>query len=278
MKLHRFMPLRKIVLGMLDRFGPGDICIWHHYVGVKFHLHMLKHKGYWYHGKSRENETMIMFQRLIRQNNTVIEVGGHIGYISLYFSSLVGEKGKVYVFEPGTNNLPYLSRNASKVSNIEIVQKAASNFSGIAPFYVENLTGQNNSLYNDYQMFHINAQYASYKKAYVEVPVDVVTLDSFVQEKSIVVDFVKIDVEGSELNVLQGMGSCLAANKPMLMIEITQKKEDVFELLSKHDYILFKPNGEKINDTSQISSNTFGLHKHHHQSELQKLWISNREL
>lgn len=122
MKFHQFIPLRRLVLPLLSKIGPGDIAIRHHYVAHKFHLHVYKHKGYWYHGRNREKATMALFQQLIKLGGRVVEVGGHIGYISLFFSLLVGNSGMVYVFEPGTNNLPYLEKNIHDTTNIYLVR------------------------------------------------------------------------------------------------------------------------------------------------------------
>jgi len=93
-----------------------DLSIAHPWVPPsRFRLNSFRHKGYWYHGKSRELRTMQLFAKLIRPNDTVAEVGGHIGFISMFFAKLVGDNGRVVVFEPGSNNLPYL-RQASSCS------------------------------------------------------------------------------------------------------------------------------------------------------------------
>jgi predicted O-methyltransferase YrrM len=111
MKLYDQKYLRSVALPLLKKFS-FDAKMQHHWVpNTKFKLNTFKHKGYWYHGKSREHETMMIFRNLIKENNVVVEVGGHIGYISIFFSHLVGVNGRVIVFEPGTNNLPYITDN-----------------------------------------------------------------------------------------------------------------------------------------------------------------------
>ena len=70
---------------------------------------------------------MRLFQTLIRHGDTVIDVGGgHIGYICCFFSNLVGDTGKVYVFEPGNNNLPYIEKNLISLKNTVLTKKAVS--------------------------------------------------------------------------------------------------------------------------------------------------------
>ncbi len=109
MKIYKNKIFRKGILPLLKFFNPGRVSIRHHYTGKKFSLDAFHHKGYWYHGKKREQATMELFGKLIKPNYTVIEIGGHIGYITNYFSHLV-PNGQVYVFEPGINNLPYLRK------------------------------------------------------------------------------------------------------------------------------------------------------------------------
>jgi len=135
-----------------------DISIKHHWTSLAFKLNLFKHKGYWYHGKKRENSTMRLFGSLIDIGDTVVEVGGHIGYISLYFSKLVGHKGGVIVFEPGNNNIPYISKNIENIENIRLIKKAVGDFSGEIDFFEENLTGQNNSIVENFEGFIENSK------------------------------------------------------------------------------------------------------------------------
>src|SRR5687768_9187669 len=150
MAIHQHKVLRRIIIPLLKKLNPGKISIRHHYTKGRIVLDAFNHKGYWYHGRNREVDTMELFRKLIQPGFTVIEVGGHIGYITNYFSHLVGPLGKVYVFEPGENNLPYIKENIQKLTNVVLVQKAVSDTNGIARFYVEDLSGQNNSLLSDY--------------------------------------------------------------------------------------------------------------------------------
>jgi predicted methyltransferase len=113
-------------------------------------LNTYRHKGYWYYGRSREQETMEIFGKYIKKGDVVIEIGGHIGFITQYFSSLAGDNGKVIVFEPGSNNLPYIKSNTVNLSNVFLEEKAVADVCGKAVFYEDDITGQNNSLLSDY--------------------------------------------------------------------------------------------------------------------------------
>ena len=103
--------LRSVVIPLLARFNPGDVTIKHHWTGDPLRLHSFHHKGYWFHGRSREADTLELLSRLLGPGDRVVEVGAHIGYFTILFSRLVGPGGQVTVFEPGENNLTYLRDN-----------------------------------------------------------------------------------------------------------------------------------------------------------------------
>lgn len=257
-----WLALRKVVIGALRRFNPGDISIRHHHTGERMTLHSFKHKGYWYYGKRRESESMALFARLVRPGDTVIEVGGHIGYLSLYYAQLVGPEGQVIVFEPGPNNLPYARANLHGKSNIRLVETAVADFCGKASFYVEEYTGQNNSLLSDYSRFDDNLSEAGIgaqmEKSVVEV--DCTTLDEFAAKLAMPPpSFVKIDVEGVELGVLRGMQGMLRAGSPALMVEVTEQASAVYELLTSAGYEAYSERGTPIRGAADVRENTFWL-------------------
>jgi FkbM family methyltransferase len=201
----------------------------------KLLINTYRHKGYWYFRRDREKNTMALFGRYIRKGDTVVEVGGHIGFITQYFSYLVGDTGKVVVFEPGSNNLPYIQRNTASLGNVVLEKQAVSNTSGTATFYEDNITGQNNSLLSNYKNASAVARShsARLRKEAREVPL--VTLDDYLSTRNLKADFVKIDIEGYELQALEGMTATLGSVQRM-MIEVTENHQRVSEILSSHGY------------------------------------------
>jgi hypothetical protein len=106
-----------------SRINPGDVTIRHHYTGDPFRLHSFRHKAYWSNGRRRDELEMATFAELVRPGDNVIEVGGHIGYVSLYFAWLVGCHGRVHVFEAGPDNLPYLRGNVAFHKQVTVVER-----------------------------------------------------------------------------------------------------------------------------------------------------------
>src|SRR3954454_1116564 len=109
--LAKSTPIRRALVPFFRKVNPGDITITHHWTGERMVLHSFRHKGYWFHGKARERESMILCSRLIRGGDIVFDVGGHIGYMALHFADLVGAGGRVFCFEPAPLNLPYIRAN-----------------------------------------------------------------------------------------------------------------------------------------------------------------------
>jgi FkbM family methyltransferase len=260
--------LRRLILPMFERFNPGNIHIRHHYTRQRMLLHSYRHKGYWFHGRRREQDTMEFFQQVLRPGDTVIEVGSHIGYMTMLFAKLVGDKGRVLVFEPGQNNLPYLRANVGKLPTVQIVESAVSDADGAAPFFEEALTGQNNSLLGDYERFEQNRKRAFSNQKYQERMVPTVRLDTFVRERGVRPQLIKIDIEGAESMALTGALTTLREHQPMLVVEVTRHGNIVFELLTSIGYQLFAPDGKSLRDGKTLYDNICAVHPESHGERL----------
>jgi FkbM family methyltransferase len=224
------MPILRQCAIYAFRLWQTDISMTNPWTGHKLSLNSYHHKGYWYFGKGREQESMLMFEKLIKTGDTVIEVGGHIGFITQYFSKLVGQQGRVVVFEPGSNNIRYTVQNLRRLQNTTLERIAVSSENGTAILYEDNLTGQNNSLLRDYK----NADWVakSHGQTLVRTPheVEVVSIDSYVDRHRLKPDFLKIDVEGCEYDVLLGATDTLRSVRA-LMVEVTMQHDAVAKLL-----------------------------------------------
>lgn len=250
--------LRSLVLKSLKLIS-RDVTIKNAYTGDRLLLNLYRHKGYWYFGKSRERASMERFRKLIKEGWTVIEVGGHIGFISQYFSMLVGKSGKVIVFEPGSNNLPYTEVNTGFVKNIVLVKQAVSDQSGEAVFYEDNITGQNNSLLPDYKNADSVSKSHGEALAKLKRVVPVTTLDQYIADNGVSCDFIKIDIEGFELNALRGMPKALLSCKCM-MIEVTENQLEVSDILVQSGFRIEDEHGQELKSISpSFNGNIFAL-------------------
>jgi FkbM family methyltransferase len=231
--------LRLAVLRLL-RATAFDVRIRHHWAPMhRISLNSSKHKGYWYHGKNRERNSMETIAKLLRPGQTVIDVGAHIGYISLWLRHLVGDTGQVVLFEPSEENRRYLDRNMAPFTNVLIETAALADYEGEADFFVEDLTGQNNSLVESYDVFEANSAEAGVAANVTRMRVPVTSLDAWCDRAGVRPNFIKIDVEGAEEALLLGATETIKTARPVLMVEITRRHSAVLALIEGLGYCLF---------------------------------------
>jgi FkbM family methyltransferase len=149
-----------------------------------------------------------LLDRFVSVGSTVVDVGANIGYNTLHAARLAGRRGRVLAIEPTPDNLAVLRRNvtAADVLNVTIEPVAAGSARGTRDLFVRGAVSAVNSL------FPLSC-YASVTDI-LQVPV--VPLDELVDGA---VDVVKIDVEGAELDVLEGMSRLLRRPHVVLIVE-----------------------------------------------------------
>lgn len=265
--------MRQLVIKLLKRVNPGTIKIRHHLTKKPFYLDAFLHKGFWYYGSRREKDTIELFKKILPACNFAIDIGANIGYFSQYFCHLMNDKGKLIVFEPESKNLTYLKRNISCYQTIRLIEKAVSNKNGKANFYIEDLSGQNNSLLSDYKVFDEVLENSGLSASKSVIEVETITLDSFMEQEypNEKPDFIKIDVEGAELMVLEGMKNILDQHAPTIMVEVSDHIPEVLKMLRDFGYVLISPQLNKITGNNLIADsfgsyfNVFCVHKSKHE-------------
>lgn len=272
MNLYKIPLLRKITLPLLKAID-FDMQYTHPWLkDNKIKLSLFKHKGYWYHGRRREEKSMMLFKKIIQPNDSIAEVGGHIGFISLWFNELSKNHGEVFVFEPGSNNLPYIRKNIKKTPRIILIEKAIGSEVGIINFYEDNLTGQNNSIVKDFDGYKANSEFSFVESKIEEKSVPLTTIDHELNAKKI--DFIKIDIEGGEYPAILGAKKTISANHPAMMIEIQANENELYEYLTNENYLLFNEDCHQLTSSSTLKSNVFCLHKDRHQQLIMELFPS----
>ena len=180
-----------------------------------------------------------------KEGDIVIDVGAHIGPYALKASKRVGLNGKVIAIEADPENFDILNRNIqlNKLTNVIALNYAAYSKEDKIRLY---LLKVDKSSYTKYNTIMIDrAQYYNEKnfdeKNFVEVKAN--TLDYLLQSIGIKheqVNWIKIDVEGAEYDVLKGAKNILSKSKDIsLLIEIHN--------LIKHNTTLYEPIKEFLN-------------------------------
>jgi FkbM family methyltransferase len=255
---HGWRSLRRLGLYTFARVNPGDIHIRHHYTGERIRLHAFRHKGYWYHGRNRERDVMAAFTRIVRPGDRVLEAGGHIGYVTLYLARLAGLAGSVEVFEPGSNNLPYLRANVAGRPHVTVHPVALGSEPGELALYLEDLTGQNNSLVPGFYVLQANQRNAV-RATVTTQRVSVTTIDEHVASTSAVPDFIKMDIEGFEREALLGAVRTLERHRPRIMVEVQTHHREITDLLHSLGYRLYRADGVPMEEIRQGRANIFCL-------------------
>jgi FkbM family methyltransferase len=171
-------------------------------------------------------------QKAIRNHvaagDTVYDIGGNVGYVSLSLAKKVGPAGRVIAFEPVPENSDAFLRNIeiNGITNVRLLKLAASDKPGEAVIRM----AENPSTAS--LVWHRNDPSATELHIKTAAVDDLVEAGEFNYPK-----FVKIDVEGAEGSVLQGMRRTIAAARPVLFVECSEAgRETAWHLLRELNY------------------------------------------
>lgn len=209
--------------------------------GAKIFWSALSHypieEGYWK-----------FFSRALTSGMTFFDIGANQGFYTILASKRVGPQGRVFAFEPAGSELQKLRRNLllNRCRNVSVQPQAVCQFEGFTEFYL--CLGHQGAFSS---ICHPARDVTARKKL---IQVAAITLDAFIQRLSITsVDFIKIDVEGGELEVLKGGHSVLEKLRPIVMCEISDMRTEpwayqageILGFLRRYGYLLYsaEPNG-----------------------------------
>ena len=232
--------IRPTALRFLALVGDRDVRVRHAVTGDPLVLHLFRHRGYWFHGRTREARETRLARQLLKEGRAIIDIGANVGFLSLVYRDLA-RTSPVIAVEPSPANLAYLTRNVSD-RGVTILPFAVGEQPGTATLFVDVLTGQNSSLLRDFRVLAANARRAAMSPDVEEHVVEVVTLGSIVKMAPAPVGFVKIDVEGFEYEVLAGGEDVLASQRPNLQLEVQRRGGEILRLLETHRYRVFSSN------------------------------------
>ena len=143
-----------------------------------------------------------LLRREIRPGDVVLDIGANIGYYTVQFARLVGPLGKVIAFEPDAENFRLLQKSvaANGFTNVELVNAAVSNERGRVTLHRSPKNPGDHRVYGT----------AGEERQTTQV--EVTTLDAFFTGRSHRIDFIKMDIQGSEANAIEGARALIAAN------------------------------------------------------------------
>lgn len=166
-----------------------------------------------------EREYIQYFCSIINNGDIVLDVGANIGYFALLASNKVGTNGRVYAFEPIPRNYERLLKNlkANDVKNVESYNIGLSDKNeDLVMFIPEGNAGESSLSSKNWSELRFGV-----KSKCETVKVNLAKFDDFFKKQGIAgAAVIKIDVEGAELKVIQGMKNYLKTNNSILIMEI----------------------------------------------------------
>jgi FkbM family methyltransferase len=162
-----------------------------------------------------------IFAQYLKAGDTFYDIGANVGFFSIIAAKLVGDTGKVYAFEPGEGNAKSVRHNAqlNNFSQIEVIAKAVSHTSGSGQLLLAKYSGG-----------HTLAVADAPPDLAGEVTVDLVAIDDLIAQNKIKPpNFVKVDVEGAELDALKGMTETIKTYQPTVIYEVDDGDRTAYE-------------------------------------------------
>jgi FkbM family methyltransferase len=168
-------------------------------------------------GSSFEPDVANLLVKVLREGDVAVDVGANVGFLTMLSAILVGPTGRVVSFEPDAENIARLRANLAlnDLSNVTVVEKAVTDRVGEVEFFINSDNSGGNALWDP-------AQYPGNLKSLAtpkRFTVPGTTLDAeWAQLRLPAPKVIKIDTEGAEQRVLEGMRDLLAGQQTRFII------------------------------------------------------------
>ena len=189
-----------------------------------------------------------MLKSFLKPGMFFVDLGANIGYFSAIAGALVGPAGRVFAFEPSPSCSGRLQQNLRPFQQATTYTCAASNTNGRRAFYLHASENGWGSLLVDRDLTEC-------------IQVDTIRLDDWVQRAGIErLDFMKIDIEGSEYAALLGASALLGRFRPVVVAELNgvclarnhHTPDDVLHLLREAGYHCMRTQDSVIGTPSAV--------------------------
>lgn len=153
--------------------------------------------------KTYEKHELDFVKNTLKPGQTFYDIGANFGLYAVLASQIVGPQGHVFAFEPAPETFKNLKTNTSALQNVSCFQCAVGSKDGTLDLYFDSRNPGCSS--------------ALAVTSGPSASVTQIKIDSYLLEKKVLpADFVKIDVEGFEWEVLQGMQLAISKNTVIL--------------------------------------------------------------
>lgn len=145
-----------------------------------------------------------LLKKYLVEKDVVLDIGANIGYYATILSKIVGREGKVFCFEPDLKNFNYLKIATKKLNNTFVLNKAVGSKTEKIKIYTSKI---------------INVDHRTYKPDQYdkEIEIEALSIDDYLSS-NLKVDFIKIDIQGYEMEAIKGMKMILEKNNHIKLI------------------------------------------------------------
>jgi FkbM family methyltransferase len=195
---------------------------------------------------THDTDVQFALSRLLRPGMVCYDVGANVGFTAVLAARCVGDAGRVVCFEPLSDNARQIRVNADRngFSQIQVHQVALGGADGEAEFRLSHAPTWGRLA---------DAGATPEQSGTTRVPVR--RLDSLAASESLPPpQFIKMDVEGAEADVLAGGRAMLAAARPVMVIELHHTYQAVVDALAGLDYEVrpLVPGGQVANTDGEF--------------------------
>ena len=242
-----FFGVHQKIFKPLNLFNGLSLIQKHQNIKIKLNINDWIQQNIFFLGSYEDAELKVLANHL-KPDSVFIDIGANFGLYSLIASQHISEEGTIISFEPFPENYKSLCTNLSlnDLHRITAENTAVGSETGTLKLYY-------NSKENNLGMVsYNNTQQSDF------VTVNKINIDGYLKSKSLEkITFIKIDVEGFEYEVLQGMKQTLQQNSPIILIEVLDSKSEndvsnkPHELLCEIGYKRFfiDDNGNLLSDS-----------------------------
>ena len=151
-----------------------------------------------------EPYSTLQFREQLKPGMVLLEVGANIGYYALIALQHLGPSGSIVALEPSPVNLRSLSENLrlNEVDDrVKVFPYAAGRKPGVLPFFMMPRRNMSTLIMSD-----------EYNTPEAVIDVELLAIDELLKEENIKVDYLRMDVEGFEGEVVEGMVDTLTSD------------------------------------------------------------------
>lgn len=197
-------------------------------------------------GKIHEKPVTLLLQKLLKDAHCFVDCGAHLGWFTCLASKCM-PNGLVYSFEMDDANCDLLRKNVqlNNCHNVIIHQTAVTDTSGHVSYMRKPTEAQH---------YYAIRLFPSLPNAVDEeiIIVQALSLDDFFEDKEIMPDVIKLDVEGAEVRVLRGMEKLMKRYAPKIFVEVHPEKLPNFQASADEVLLLLIDNGYEVYHIEQV--------------------------